>query len=179
MKKEIENLYGKKIAPKTEKKILKNKKEVEILDGKDFTPEIEKHILKNKKKMSKKELEEYNLVLHDIKLYPCYSPIGCSESYKDIGYTIVRISDDKIKHFWLNGYIHINGDILKIINKDYEEILDNTLHGGSTCGPGGFDCAHLGDYIIVGRYKKGDKYRNYEYVKKNIINAIDAILKKE
>jgi hypothetical protein len=107
-------------------------------------------------------------------------------------YKNYKCSIQKHKGHWC-GYIHING--LYSIN-DYDSFMGLHVHGGITCiSPNpitkktliGFDCAHVFDFSIdpllknenMERcyYYEDQYFRTFDYVKENIENAVDELIK--
>ena len=108
-------------------------------------------------------------------------------TFKYKGYTA------KIKRIEEYGYLcgYVNADVLR--NSREYEIIDEHAHGGVTFHNGdwvGFDCAHFGDFslwryelfenddtsnlLIMNEY---EVYRDFEYVKSNLQNIIDELVK--
>ncbi|NMK72238.1 hypothetical protein [Staphylococcus capitis] len=108
-------------------------------------------------------------------------------TFKYKGYTA------KIKRIEEHGYLcgYVNADVLR--NSREYEIIDEHAHGGVTFHNGdwvGFDCAHFGDFslwryelfenddtsnlLIMNEY---EVYRDFEYVKSNLQNIIDELVK--
>jgi len=82
---------------------------------------------------------------------------------------------------YLCGYIRPPPAICPRLTDAHYDELEKIAHGGLTSGLG-FDCAHYGDYFVIGdvfeRYNKMSMsgiYRDYDYCLPILYNMIDYI----